>query len=980
MGVILLVIVANTLIGFKQEYSAEQTMEALKNMATPTAKVLRDTTVAHIAAKEVVPGDILLFEEGDIIAADGRLVESFHVEIDEALLTGESVPVIKKLDVIKNPEEPMADRVNLVYASTTVTRGRGKVIVTRTGLSTEMGKIAVQINKEAEASASQRTPLQKGMALLAYFCFGVACVLILIVFGVNKWIIDSSVLGYAIGTAIAIIPEGLLVVISLTMAVGVENMAKQKAIVRRMLALENIGSVTTICSDKTGTLTQGKMVLTRVYVPGEGLIQVTGQGYQPVGIIHKLNDNGQASGEPMRRDNMPKPVLELTKCAALCNMSVIKRKGRTNEEETERLVHPLPHGSPRKDKFALSLTDMPKSVLQTIEQSTPDDWEAIGDPTEAALQTYAWKAHMSKPELTSEATASAPLSFKLVQEFAFDATIKRMSVVYLETTQNKSDLWVYSKGSVEAILNCSTRRMGPDGTITELGHEKESFANDMQAHMEALAERGLRVLALAFKPVLTKNVNEVESWAREDAENQLVFLGIVGLYDPPRPESKGAVMQCKQAGVMVHMLTGDHPKTAATIAKEIGILPPHYVPGVDVMTATEFDPIPDEKVATMKLPRVIARCTPTTKVKMVNALQARKQVVVMTGDGTNDAPSLKGANIGVAMGMAGSDVAKQASDIILTDDNFASIVKAVAEGRRIFANVQKFVSHLMSANVSEIIVLIIGLAFTDADGSSVFPLSAVQILVINMVTSSPPAIGLGYEPATAGQMCVPPRDTTKRGSGVFTFELLVDIFLYGIVLGCISLGIWAISLYALFVPNGTIGLTTPLGRDCNVKSPNLQVCEYVFRARGATYAFLSIGLLYHAINCRSTRHSIFVSKSHGFKTFYENKILFWSVVLGTIFTIITLYIPGLNTDAFLQLPISWEWGPVIAGLFIFSIAAEAFKYVKRHYFPPWFYSDIYNTNSEFRMHADPEEREQVLKANRGVPELQEIKSVAGPSH
>ena len=264
MVVVLLVIVLNTVIGFKQEYSAEQTMEALKNMATPTAKVLRDTTVAHIAAKEVVPGDILLLEEGDIIAADGRLIELFHVEIDEALLTGESVPVIKKLDVIKNPEEPMADRVNLVYASTTVTRGRGKVIVTRTGLSTEMGKIAVQINKETESSPSQRTPLQRAMAFLAYFCLAVALMCVLIVFGVNRWKVDDSVLGYAIATAISIIPEGLLVVISLTMAVGVETMAKQKAIIRRMLALENIGSVTAICSDKTATLTQGKMVLSRV--------------------------------------------------------------------------------------------------------------------------------------------------------------------------------------------------------------------------------------------------------------------------------------------------------------------------------------------------------------------------------------------------------------------------------------------------------------------------------------------------------------------------------------------------------------------------------------------------------------------------------------------------------------------------------------------------------------------------------------------
>lgn len=972
MSVILVVIVGNTIIGFKQEYSAEKTMEALKSMASPTAKVMRDTTLVYVSAKEVYPGDILVFEEGDIIPADGRIIECFHLNVDEALLTGESVPVEKISDVIPDPHKAMADRVNMVYSSTTVTRGRGKAIVTRTGMRTEVGKIATQIEKEESESANQRTPLQKAMAVLAYSCFGIALVLILIVFGINQFELDDATLGYAIGLAIAIIPEGLLVVITLTMAAGVKTMAQQKAIVRKLLALENIGSVTTICSDKTGTLTQGKMVLTRVYLPGLGLIQVTGQGYQPLGLIHSLDSNGEAAGDPYRRNNMPEALLKLTECCALCNMSVIKRKGQTSEEESLRLLKENDYEDPPSGTFKqISLDDIPRKVVQTVEDTAVDEWEAIGDPTEAAMQVYAWKAHMSKPELTSPSTASCPLSFELVQEYPFDATIKRMSVIYRETEDGKNENWVFTKGSLEAVLKCTTKKIELDGSITHLGDSKQAFESKMEKNMEALASKGLRVLAIAARLVPNDLSGELENWKREDAERDLVFIGLVGLYDPPRVESKNAVMKCKEAGIMVHMLTGDHPKTATSIAQEIGILPSHFKEGEDVMVATTFDEIDDEKLATMKLPRVIARCTPTTKVKMVNALQARKQVVVMTGDGTNDAPSLKGANIGVSMGLAGSDVAKEASDIILTDDNFASIVKAIAEGRRIFANVQKFVSHLMSTNVSEIIVLIIGLAFTDAQGRSVYPLSAVQILVINMLTSSPPAIGLGLEKATPSQMRVPPRNTSKVGSGVFTVELLVDIFLFGFFLGAFALSIWSIALYATFVP--TPELPSPLGSNCNSKTATAANCNYVLRARGATFTFLSICLLYHAINCRSTKHSVFMSKTYGLRTFYKNRVLFWSVISGTIIVILSLYVPGLNDQAFQQYPIGWEWGPVIGFIIAFSGVAELFKYLKRHYFPESFFADIYNKNTEFEEDADAEEKEKVEAAKKSTSDIDEVR-------
>jgi potassium/sodium efflux P-type ATPase len=396
------------------------------------------------------------------------------------------------------------------------------------------------------------------------------------------------------------------------------------------------------------------------------------------------------------------------------------------------------------------------------------------------------------------------------------------------------------------------------------------------------------------------------------------------------------------------MLTGDHPKTAAVIAREIGILPPNYRQGIDAVSAVDFDKISDEKLLTMRLPRVIARCSPTTKVKMVNALQARKQIVVMTGDGTNDAPSLKIANIGVAMGMAGSDVAKQASDIILTDDNFATIVKAVAEGRRIFSNVQKFVSHLMTTNVSEIIALVIGLAFTDQKGESVFPMSAIEILVLNMLTSSPPAIGLGMEPASPEQMKTPPRDSSKRGSGVFSLELITDIFYYGTVMGVLTLAVWSVALYANFRPNLAIGLTSPLGFECNDAS-NLDVCSYVFRARAASYATLSFMFMIHSYNLRSLKYSIIRSQKYGPGTFGKNKVLVWSNVFGFFIVITTLYIPGLNVYAFLHQGISWEWLPVIVSQVLFLGFAEGYKYCKRHYFPKSFFAAEYNPHAEYEM-------------------------------
>lgn len=789
---------------------------------------------------------------------------------------------------------------------------------------------------------------------------------------------------------IAIIPEGLLTVITITMAIGVKNMAQQKAIVRKMLALENIGSTTVICSDKTGTLTQGKMVLKQVYVPGCGSFAVSGNGYSPIGEIKRLQSNSDhVSGndasdkdsvaEHLNALNMPQPLFRLTECASLCNMAIIKRKGLTAEEQAQRLIYPKGERKDKKRKwkrYRLRRSGTETSPGNTAGDQQPDEevWEAIGDPTEAALQAFAWKAKLSKPSLVSISVKAAPLSFELLQEYPFDAVLKRMSVIYREqTTDGKKIYWTFAKGSVESLLDLSKGSMSAEGEFKPFESEEESksFARSIIQQMETFAGKGLvsfslrihelflisrcmmmmkRVLALACKRSLEEPQASV---GRDEAESELMFLGIVGIYDPPRPESKQAIQQCHEAGIAVHMLTGDHPKTAAVIAKEIGILPSNYQPSIDAVSATDFDKLSDETLATMRLPRVIARCSPTTKVKMVNALQARKQVVVMTGDGTNDAPSLKKANIGIAMGMAGSDVAKQASDIILTDDNFATIVKAVAEGRRIFRNVQKFVSHLMTTNVSEIIVLIIGLAFKDQRGQSVFPMSAIQILVLNMLTSSPPAIGLGLEPQSPELMKIPPRDTSKPGSGVFSYELVIDIFYYGTVMGVLTLSVWSVALYADFQPNPSIGLVSPLGLECSENtSGNSDLCHYVFRARGAAYAALSLMFLIHAYNLRSLKYSIIKSSKYGPRTFANNKVLMWSTFSGIVIIIVTLYIPVLNRSAFLHEGISWEWIPVVFSLVVFMALVEGYKYCKRHYFPKSFFAAEFNQAAEYGLELD----------------------------
>ncbi|KAF9574207.1 Na+ ATPase [Mortierella alpina] len=877
-GVILFIIIMNATIGFYQDFSAEQTMEALRNMSSPTSQVIRDESRIVIPNCQVVPGDIMIFEDGDVIGADCRLFEIFNLETDEALLTGESLPVQKNLDVIKKVDETLGDRLNMVFSSTTVVKGRAKGIATGTGMQTQIGKIATTL---MNVDTNELTPLQKRLNKMAYFIFFAAVALVIVVFAVHSFRYSNEIAIYAISVAISMIPQGLVAIVTLTMAFGVSRMAKAKAIVRRLSSLESLGAVTNICSDKTGTLTQSKMVAVRMWFPSDGFYRVSGTGFIPEGEIFCQGEttDGEAHAQEKKvvAATGSDQFLRAIQAASLCNMAELRRNH-----------HPETHG----------------------------EWAAIGDPTEIALQVLAYKAGLGKPELIEA-------GFELIAEFPFDSSVKRMSVLYRcpATDNGPSEHLIFSKGATERIIgHCNYYRENNMEVCIkdEKGGDRATFEAMITQKVDALAEEGLRVLSLSYRkyhPVA--GIDLVHGLDRAEVESDLVFLGLVGIYDPPREESLPAVQKCYEAGICVHMLTGDHPSTAAAIAKEVAIIPmdTNVKNSSMVMSAEKFDAMSEEDIDKLdELPRVVARCSPNTKVKMIAALHRRKLFVAMTGDGVNDSPSLKAANVGIAMGQSGSDVAKQAADIVLTDDNFATIVMAIGEGRRMFSNIQKFVQHLMSGNIATILVLVVALAVKDNQGDSVFPLSAASILFMNLCYSSPPAIGLGLEPASETSMKEPPR-TSKQG--LFSFEVLLDMFVYGFVMAAFTFGSFMIILFGFE--------DAQLGYKCNAQYSD--VCDGVYRARATCYATLTLLILSHGITCRSIRDPCWTWKS--LKTVKHNKTLWLSIVLGALVLIPVIYVPGLNRNVFKHLGISYEWGIVFAALVLWIAFVEAYKLIKR---------------------------------------------------
>lgn len=853
-AVLIVIIITNTGVGFIQEYRSEKTMEALRKLSSPTADLIRDGQVQEIPAVNIVRGDVIILNEGDLVPADIRLIEAVNLEIDEALLTGESRPVKKKTTVIADPICPLGDRKNLGFKNTVVTKGRGVGVAISTGMETEIGKIAKSVQ---EQNGSSMTSLQKQMRKLTWVLLVIAVLLALVVFAVNKFKFNKEIVLYAIALAIGILPEGLPAVITVTMAIAVKQMAVEKAIVRRLNALEALGEVTNICSDKTGTLTVGKMTLTNIWTALSPYM-VTGEGLKPEGsVISGITHH------PVPKEKLPQSLYHLALCASLCNTSTLQ-------------------------------------LLDGI-------WTCTGDTTEVALLVFATKLGMGKEDLLEK--------FEFEAEMPFDASLKKMTVVYKQTEGNQR--YYLTKGAIEPVLKCCTHYYSPSGEIAPL---TEKFANESHKEMELLASKGLRVLALAFRVEHLEKSDDITNLGksatppafslgeRHTIEQELIFVGLVGMYDPPRAESAPAVQQCYRAGITVHMATGDHPHTAAAIAKQIGIIGESN-DGL-VMEARHFESMtPEEVDALPELPHVLARCSPESKVKLIQALHRRKRFVAMTGDGVNDAPAVKQADIGIAMGLAGSDVTKQASDILLTDDNFSTIVKAVGTGRRVFVNIGKFTLHLLSTNVAEVVALVAGLAFYDLDGSSIFPMTPLQILWLNLVTTSPPSLLLGTEKASKDIMLKPPR---SRKEGLFNRELLSDTFFYGIVMGALSLSVFiAVVLYdGSFATSG-----------CNYLYQN-PGCDVIFSARGACFATLYLLLLLHAFNCRHTRKSLFRMN------YASNLKLVIAVIICAALVPPLLYIPYLNTKIFKHAPLTWEWGLVFGAMGIFIFASEMWKLFK----------------------------------------------------
>ncbi|KAI7851091.1 hypothetical protein BDC45DRAFT_446194 [Circinella umbellata] len=874
-SLLLALAIVNLYLAFSQEYAAEQTLAALKSLSSPIAIVIREGQEQTISSRELVPGDLLIVKEGDSVAADARLLYISNLELDEALLTGESLPVQKQLVIIDDPEQPLGDRINMIYSSTITTKGRGKAIVTSTGMDTEIGKVAAKLN---DAGEGDRTRLQKSLNRMYIGLTVLAGILAFIVLASVKFQVQYDIGMYAMTAALSVLPAGLTTVMTVTLVMGGKEMSQQKAVVRKLKCLETLGSVTNIFSDKTGTLTLAKMVVVRFWVPQEGDFHVVSNGLVPKGDVYRMsgplesNESIINENNKMDKTNVSDYIRDLVYCSALCNVSNIKKEMGDEEE----------------------------------------DWISNGAPTEVALQVFAHKFNMGKPDLNAAGWIQ-------LAEYQFDSTIKRMSTLYLDQQKNK--LTVFTKGAAERIL-----------PLCDNIKDRQSIMKKV----DQLASKGLRVIAHAKrhidytteneqqKDIFIKNSEDKEDWSkrykRDDIECHLEFLGFTGIYDPPRSESREAVAAAHRAGIMVHMLTGDHPITATAIAKEINILNDQLLKSNHlnqyVMTGPQFDSLTDEEVDNLpRLPLVVARCSPETKVKMIQASQRRHLISAMTGDGVNDSPSLRIADVGIAMGKNGSDVAKQASDIILTDDNFATIILAIAEGRRIYQNMQRFLLYFYIILMSLALVVLACLGLRDPSGLPVAPVSTIQMIFIYAAVT-PPAGALSVQSASPTVMEEPPRPPRES---ILNREILMDTVAYSLLAGLACAAAFFIPLYTAN-GHGVEGSAC----DSNYQSG---LCDALYRARATllvTYLLCSLVVMTH---CRSYRRVEWGLR--GLKITFKSRTVIGTFWFDIICLVIFLYIPQVAIQGFRFLGITWEWGLAVALTLFFILSGEGYKFLKR---------------------------------------------------
>ncbi|GMA49125.1 calcium-transporting ATPase [Alicyclobacillus contaminans] len=789
---IVAIIVLNGILGFIQEVKAERSLAALKELTAPMARVRRDGQVATIPARDLVPGDIVLLEGGDRVPADGRILQAHGLDVEESSLTGESVPVTKQAQAIVDPVSALGDRVNMVYMGTLVTRGKAEVLVTGIGMNTEMGKIAGLMQQSEETL----TPLQRRLDQLGKVLVWVALAitLLVVVTGVLHGHKLYEMFLAGVSLAVAAIPEGLPAIVTIALALGVQRMIKRHAIVRKLPSVETLGCASVVCSDKTGTLTQNRMTVQRVFANGEWY-QVSGAGYQPVGEF--LYENTPI--QPLRR-----PALKwLVEIAAACNNAVMK--------------------------------------LQKVDGG--EEWQCEGDPTEGALLVLARKAGFDNPEAV----------YERLDELPFDSDRKLMSVL----VRRGDEVYLLTKGAPDVLLERCTHALS--------GGREEPMSSSLRKQAlqanQKMAGSALRNLAFAYRRF--RSVEAAKS--EKDPESNLVFVGMCGMMDPPREEVFEAIRKCHTAGIRTVMITGDHQETATAIARQLDILPAEG----RVLSGAELDGLDDDALRrAVEHTYVYARVTPEHKLRIVRALQANGEIVAMTGDGVNDAPAIKQADIGIAMGMTGTDVAKEASALVLADDNFATIVAAVEEGRGIYDNIKKFIRYLLASNVGEIVTM-----FAAMLAGLPLPLLPIQILWVNLVTDGLPAIALGVDPAEEEIMNRPPR---KISEGIFANGLWLKILSRGILIGLATLAVFLWSLWT----SGDVA-----------------------EAQTMAYSTLTLSQFILVFDCRSVEGGIF------HRSLFGNVWLLMAVASSLVLFLLTIYVPALSA-VFKTVPLgpgAWGW-------------------------------------------------------------------------
>ncbi len=808
MVMILIIVVLNVLLGFSQEYRAERALAALQRLEQPQVVVRRSGEPMQISSQRVVPGDLMALEAGQRIMADARIVEAVHLKVNESHITGESVVVTKHIKSLPKPDLPLGDRSNMIFMGTTVMTGHGWAVVTETGMKTELGKIAHLLQTVEE----HKTPLQVRLAYLGKWLAAAALIMTAVIFiaGLMRGEPLEMMLLTAISLAVAVIPEGLPVMVTIVLALGAQRLVGRNALIRKLPAVETLGCVTTICSDKTGTLTQNVMSLELIYFENR-LVYLTGDGYLPKGSFYE--------------------------------------NGKELDLKTEKTLPRLLWGA----------------ALCTNAQLRQQDgiWTVLGDPTEGALLVGAAKAGFWKDELEKE--------YPKIGEVPFDSVRKLMTTVHKD---REGQFWAFTKGGIEEILSRTS-------AVTEQGMAKpieKHHRNEIMKINQQLGRDGVRVLACAMRRLESAPSTE----DLKSAEKDLVFLGLLGMMDPPRPEVKAAVAKCWEAGIRPIMITGDHRVTAEAIASNLGI----KAQGDRILTGEELESLTEEElVPLVKTVSVYARVSPEHKVKIVRALKHQAEIVAMTGDGVNDAPALRAADIGVAMGRGGTDVAREASQMILLDNNFATIVSAVEEGRMIYDNIRKFTRYMLSHNAGEILTMFFAILF-----ALPLPLLPVQILWMNLVTDGLPALALSVEPPDRAVMKRPPRYPKES---LFAGGLGFQIVWIGLFIGL---------------------LTTVLFAWAYHKDNNL--------LQGQTMAFftLTIFQMFNVLAMRSERDALWTIG------FLSNPKLMGAVLLTFIFQLAITYLPFLQTVFHTTALTVWELFTCIAVASTVYFAVEGEKW------------------------------------------------------